>query len=105
MIYFHVATTIFFSVSRHGSGFYCKVTVDGSVLYGLITNNHVLKSKDACKDANAFFLYEKSGTGLRVKLRPEKFFRTHAVSLKKESLGCNLVFYLKLLLNLPMKEP
>ncbi|XP_015749014.1 PREDICTED: uncharacterized protein LOC107328776 isoform X2 [Acropora digitifera] len=93
------------AIPRHGSGFYCKVTVGGSVLYGLITNNHVLKSRDACKAANAFFLYEKSGTGLRVKLKPEKLFMTHPVSLKKESLGCNLVLYLKLLLNLPMKEP
>ncbi|XP_029213742.2 uncharacterized protein LOC114977244 isoform X2 [Acropora millepora] len=72
---------------KHGSGFYCKLTVDGSVRYGLITNNHVLKSRDACKAANAFFLYEKSGTGLRVKLRPEKFFRTHAKPLDYTFVG------------------
>ncbi|XP_044183523.1 uncharacterized protein LOC114977245 isoform X2 [Acropora millepora] len=62
---------------RRGSGFYCKLTLNGSVLYGLITNNHVLKSQDACKNGNATFLYEGPGTGVKVQLRPEKLFRTH----------------------------
>ena len=105
MIYFDVATTIFFSVSRRASGFYCKLTLNGSDVYGLITNNHVLGSMDECERGNATFLYEGSENGVKVKLRPEKIFRTDPVSLKQQSLGCNLVLYLKLLLNSTMKGP
>ncbi|XP_015762595.1 PREDICTED: uncharacterized protein LOC107341661 [Acropora digitifera] len=72
---------------RRGSGFYCKLTVKGSVLYGLITNNHVLKSQDACKDGNATFLYEGPGTGVKVQLRPEKLFRTHPKPLDYTFVG------------------
>ncbi|XP_015749011.1 PREDICTED: uncharacterized protein LOC107328774 isoform X3 [Acropora digitifera] len=72
---------------RRGSGFYCKLTVKGSVLYGLITNNHVLKSQDACKDGNATFLYEGPGTGVKVQLRPEKLFRAHPKPLDYTFVG------------------
>ncbi|XP_044183861.1 uncharacterized protein LOC122964368 [Acropora millepora] len=72
---------------RRGSGFYCKLTLNGSVLYGLITNNHVLKSQDACKDGNATFLYEGPGTGVKVQLRPEKLFRTHPKPLDYTFVG------------------
>ncbi|XP_015762152.1 PREDICTED: uncharacterized protein LOC107341264 [Acropora digitifera] len=86
-----------------GSGFYCKLTLDGSVCYGVITNHHVLESREDCNRGYATFFYEGSENRLRVKLSPANTFRTHPVSLK-QSLGCNLILYLKLQLNSTMKE-
>ena len=94
----------FFSISREGSGFYCKLTLNGSVVYGVITNHHVLESREDCNRGYATFFYEGSENRLRVKLSPSNTFRTHPVSLK-QSLGSNLILYLKLLLNSTMKEP
>ena len=94
----------FFSISREGSGFYCKLTLDGSVCYGVITNHHVLESREDCNRGYATFFYEGSENRLRVKLSPANTFRTHPVSLK-QSLGCNLILYLKLQLKSTMKEP
>ena len=94
----------FFSISREGSGFYCKVTLDGSVCYGVITNHHVLESREDCNRGYATFFYEGSENRLRVKLSPSNIFRTHPVSFK-QSLGCNLILYLKLQLKSTMKEP
>ncbi|XP_044183591.1 uncharacterized protein LOC122964156 [Acropora millepora] len=60
-----------------GSGFYCKVTLDGSVCYGVITNHHVLESREDCNRGYATFFYEGSENRLRVKLSPSNIFRTH----------------------------
>ena len=94
----------FFSISREGSGFYCKLTLDGSVCYGVITNHHVLESREDCNRGYATFFYEGSENRLRVKLSPSNTFRTHPVSFK-QSLGCILILNLKVQLKSMMKEP
>ncbi|XP_044183730.1 uncharacterized protein LOC114974515 [Acropora millepora] len=60
-----------------GSGFYCKLTLNGSVCYGVITNHHVLESREDCNRGYATFFYEGSENRLRVKLSPSNTFRTH----------------------------
>lgn len=62
---------------KRGSGFYSKLTLDGSVVYGVFTNNHVLGSVYESERANATFFYEGSNSGVKVKLRPEVIFRTN----------------------------
>ena len=84
-LYIYVATTIFFSFSRRGSGFYSKLTLNGSVVYGVFTNNHVLSSLCESERANATFFYEGTNSGVKVKLRPEVIFRTNKVGLKQQS--------------------
>ena len=94
----------FFSVSREGSGFYCKLTLNDAVSYGVMTCHHVLETREDCNRGYATFFYEGSENRVKVKLSAANIFRTHPVSLK-QSLGCNLVLYLKLLLNSTMKGP
>jgi len=62
---------------KRGSGFYSKLCLEGSDIYGVFTNNHVLGSVYEAENANATFGYEGSSGGVRVKLRPEVMFRTH----------------------------
>lgn len=62
---------------KRGSGFYSKLTLEGSDVYGVFTNNHVLGSLHEAENANATFCYEGSSNGVKVKLRPELIFKTH----------------------------
>ena len=72
---------VFCIVFRRGSGFYSKLTLEGSDVYGVFTNNHVLGSLHEAENANATFCYEGSSNGVKVKLRPELIFKTHKVSV------------------------
>lgn len=65
--------------SRRGSGFYSKLSLQGSDVYGVFTNNHVLGSHYEAENASATFGYEDSTGGVKIKLRPEVMFRTNKV--------------------------
>ena len=67
---------------RRGTGFYSKLSLEGSgEVYGIFTNNHVLSSTSEADNAFATFGYEDASGGQKVKLRPEVIFRTNKVSL------------------------
>ena len=66
--------------SRRGSGFYSKLSLQGSDVHGVFTNNHVLGSHYEAENASATFGYEDSTGGVKIKLRPQVMFRTNKVS-------------------------
>ena len=78
-----VIICVFAVVFRRGSGFYSKISLEGSDvdIYGVFTNNHVLGSLCEAENASATFGYEGSSGGVKVKLRPEVIFRTNKVSI------------------------
>lgn len=80
----HINLSRLFPNFRQGTGFLSKlVTPSGkscSEIYGVVTNNHVLRSETDAENALVTFSYEGPGNGKKVKLRPEIKFRTEMVS-------------------------
>ena len=63
-----------------GTGFYAKVNVKGSYLWGVFTNNHVIPSEEMARKTTAKFGFEDEGNGATVTLKPDFMFYTDKVS-------------------------
>ena len=78
----HINLSRLFPNFRQGTGFLSKLdTPSGKScdeIYGVVTNNHVLRSETDAK--NALVTFEGTGKGKEVKLQPEIKFRTEMVS-------------------------
>ena len=64
---------------RKGTGFFAKLKVDGHEIRCIVTNNHVLPTKQSASDGNAIFFYEGLNPGVQVRLEPNLLFYTNQV--------------------------
>ena len=63
----------------NGTGFYAKVNVEDSDVYGVFTNNHVIPSEEMAREAEVTFGFDVAEKGATIRLRPDKIFRTNKV--------------------------
>ncbi len=56
-----------------------NIIINGVPRKGIITNHHVVPSKQIASGGVARFFYEGDNPGIDVELRPEIFFKTHSV--------------------------
>ena len=72
---------IIFLIGRRGSGFFAVININGVDHKVIVTNNHVLNSKEEASYAVARFHYEGRLPGADIRLKPDVLFHTHKVSL------------------------
>ena len=66
---------------RKASGFFAKLKVAEREIRCIVTNNHVLPTKELASGTHAIFFYEGENPGQQVKLDPNKLFHTDKVRL------------------------
>ena len=66
---------------RRGTGFFAKLKVNEIDLTCIVTNNHVLPSRESASDGEAIFFYEGSRLGIPFRLEPDKLFHTNEVRM------------------------
>ena len=66
---------------RIASGFFAKLKLAGDEIRCIVTNNHVLPTKEVASDAHVIFFYEGENPGQQVRLDPNKLFHTNEVRL------------------------
>ena len=62
-----------------GTGFYAKVNVKDKDVYGVFTNNHVIRSEEMARKAEVTFGFDAEEKGATTGLRPDKIFSTNKV--------------------------
>lgn len=73
---------------KRGSGFFAVINLNSVEFKVIVTNNHVLSSKEEASTAVARFHYEGKLPGADVRLKPEVLFFTHDV-LDYTIVGCD----------------
>ena len=63
----------------NGTGFYAKVNVGDSDVYGVFTNNHVIPSEEMAREAEVTFGFDVAEKGATIRLRPDEIFHTNKV--------------------------